>query len=1483
MMVLGAPAALWWLVLVPLVVLLYMLRARREPRVVSSTLLWERAARDLAARMPVRRFERNLLLLIQVLVIALLALALARPSVALRGLSGSGVVLVMDTSASMQATDVHPSRMAAAQQEARALLAGLARRQPVALIAAGSRPVLLVEFSTDRAALGRALDNLRPSDAADSIDEALALAGSLRAQGRAAGVHLFSDRPPPDPRVRWHRIGHGAPNAAVTAVHTRTDALGRTRLLARVEAFGAGFPNRALVVAVDGQVVARRSLDLVPGTPRTAVFDLGAISGELAISLEGHDALAADDRAVAAVGREWLPRVLVIGKDNPALDAVLRAVPLAGVARTDSVTPSGWGGADVVVLDGVSPIELAPGAYLLIGTVGINLPARIEGDAADQVVSKVSATHRVTRMVDLRGVRVGEAIALRPQAGTVLAEGDVPLVWAYEGRGIRAVVLPFSLAASDLPSHAAFPVLIANALDWLAGGGLSLAPGAEPVALAGSRRQALLRDPAGRVRQVPAKDGMFALPPLDRVGGYRLRADDWERRWLVPVVDRRESDLAVAASSGGTPAAQERFPAHLPIARWLLGLAAVLVAAEWWLWTRSLPPRPRRRRSLLALRMGVIVLLVLGFAGIEIASTVRDLTVVLTADQSDSIGPAGARRLRVFLDEARSWAGPGLRVGLVTFGSDAVVEEAPSEQPRLALASRPRPDGTNIAAAIRRAIPSFPSGAARRIVLLTDGQATAGDLAPALAEAGARGIEILVAPIVPDPAPDVLVEEVTMPAQVSVGERAPVTVTLRASAPADAELRVRANGVLLLTQDLNLRAGRTGVDLEVLATQSGLLRLDATIESSQDAEPGNNRAFALGLVSGGPSIIYAGTPTGPLAAMLASQRLSVRRLLPAQLPGSAAGYHGTAAVVLDDVPAYLLSPQQMTALRDFVRIGGGGLVVVGGTRSFGIGGYAGTPLEEALPVGMDVRHRLAIPSMAVVLVLDASGSMVGFGSEPAKVELAKETAQSVVDLLGERDLVGVLAFDQTPRWLVQPTAVSQRAHILEAVSRIRAGGGTNLYPALVAAREALQRAEARVKHIIVLSDGQTDPGDFRGFATALASERITLSTVAIGRDADIEIMRSIAGWGRGRAYVAHDAYSIPRILAAEALLATRSYLVEERFTPRVVGPSALVDDLGPMPPLLGYLATVPKPSAEVILTSHQDDPILAAWNYGVGRAVAITTDARFRWTAPWSDWRGAVRFWSQAVRWTMSRQTGALDVHAEMVGDKVRVVLDARAPDGSPHVTWEAAVTLAGERGEVGAAALTQTRPGWYEADLALPPPGAYLVRVAASEGDRQTGRLALPLAVPYSPELRQVGLNRAVVAHMVEAAGARVVATPAEALAAPLSPERRSRPLWPLLGAMAMAGFAAEVALRRLPAIEHNLGRLVALATAAARKAPVPDDAEYDAADRWRIEDEAEAAARAASMETAARLYIARLRRQRNQWDSPEDDRTAGGRPGGH
>jgi hypothetical protein len=591
-MILGAPGALWWLLLVPLIVLLYMLRARRQVQLVPSTLLWERATRELIARLPVRRLERSLLLLLQVIAVALVALALARPSVALPGLSGDAVVLVIQAGASMQATDEAPSRLAAAQAAARAVLGRLGPRQAAAVVVAGRRPALAHDFSTDRGALAAAVAGLRASDARSATDAAVALARELRADGRPARVHLFGDRPPAAPDVIWHRVGRGAPNAAITRVALRA-APAAMHLLVRVEAFGGEGPPRQLTVSAGGRTLAARTVRPAPAAPVTVVFDLPPVEGELEARLDGRDALTADDRAVLLAGRPGRPRVLVVGESNPPLDAVLAAVPTGGVTRTDRVAPAEWARADLIVLDGLQPLMLPPGAYLLLGTLGENLPVAVEGTARDQVVRSTAATHPVTRLADLRGVRVASAVILRPRAGTVLAEGDVPLAWAYEGHGLRVVTLPFVLEQSDLALHPAFPVMVANAVAWLAGPS-EVTAGEVPIVAAGSAPEATLLDPSGATVRVAARQGLFTLPPLDRVGVWTLRAGSWQRRWVVPTAEVGDSDLTVP-DPRSVPADVVAPPAHVPLAPWLLAAAAVLVVGEWLLWARTVPPAVRRR------------------------------------------------------------------------------------------------------------------------------------------------------------------------------------------------------------------------------------------------------------------------------------------------------------------------------------------------------------------------------------------------------------------------------------------------------------------------------------------------------------------------------------------------------------------------------------------------------------------------------------------------------------------------------------------------------------------------------------------------------------------------------------------------------------------------------------------------------------------------------------------------------------------------
>ncbi len=872
-------------------------------------------------------------------------------------------------------------------------------------------------------------------------------------------------------------------------------------------------------------------------------------------------------------------------------------------------------------------------------------------------------------------------------------------------------------------------------------------------------------------------------------------------------------------------------------------------------------------RGALGLRAVVLAALVISLAAPQLSGEGAGQHVIFAVDLSESISPRARADAVSFVRAAVSHRSPADRIGVVTFAGDAVVEEAPSDTPALAFTSRPTPGATDIAQAIRTALTTLPQGGGR-IILATDGNANRGDLDQALALARSQGVDVSVVPLLPGSGDDVLVEEVLAPAEVRTGERFAIRVAVASTAEARARLRITENDAEIVSRSLALVSGRTVVSVERVARREGLLRFTAEVSASPDVTTQNNTAAVQVAVRGAPIVWYVAGDPGPLPEALRAQGMRVVVMRPESLPASLPDYGAIAAVVLDDVSAPSLSAAQQAALRDFVGTLGGGLVAVGGPRSFGVGGYTGTPLEEALPVSMDVRHRLALPSMAIILVIDTSGSMGAFGQQIAKVELAKETAQSVIDLLGERDVIGVVSFDQDPRWLVTPTEARNREQVMDQVARVRAGGGTNMLPALQLAYDYLRRSPAKIRHVIAISDGQTDPGDFQGLVTRMARDRVTTTAVAVGGDADEPFMRSVGRWGGGRYYLTRDLYSVPQILTAEALLASRAYIVEERVSPQL-RQRGLVDDFA-LPVLRGYVATAPKPAGTVHLASPTDDPLLAAWQYGLGRAVAFTSDARPRWAAAWMAWSDLARFWGRLVRWAARDDAEGLIVGIEQVdatgqraaaGGWASIILDALTPAGEPVNGLKVDASVAGPGG-VAPVPLLQSAPGRYEGQVAATIPGSYAVGIAVRSGERvrvkNTG-----FVIPYSPELRDLTVNRPLLARVVEATGGQILTESRQALA----PTRSARtPIdgWPYSTTLAVALFLAEITWRRVPALAEQVRAVSAAVGAHLRRQPSPEDVQsehfYEEADRWKLVEHGPSEG-AESMEAAARLYIARLK----------------------
>ncbi|HEY6102984.1 MAG TPA: VWA domain-containing protein [bacterium] len=592
---LAVPAALWGLLVLPLIVLLYMLRTRRQDTPVSSLLLWQRARKDLAARRPVRRFERSLLLLLQLLAASLLIVALARPRVHLPGTAEMRTVIIMDVSASMQARDVRPSRFSDAVAGAYAAVDDAPGE--VMVIAAAASPRIAAPFG-DAPSARRVLAALRPTDGPSHLDQAVTLALGQRA---AAGVRVevFTDRAGQSvPGVTYHVVGTSGANLGIAAVAAEQAPSGSVVIVQIQNA--SSTPERVPVVLKQGTRRLAARVVAVGGGAVTSVALPVSVSGTVEVALEREDVLSVDNVAHVIAGTRPA-RVVVAGAPDRVLTEALEAIPVR-VIPAQRITPEALRAADVVILNRTPPVELPPGNYLLLGTTARNLPLTAPGRIRGSSVLRWAVRHPVMRYVTLDDVTIGDALRLAPRGGEILAEGETPLLWAYEGDGIRAIVSAFSLDQSDLPLHMAFPIFLQNALTWLGGGERVYEAGVPVVLPARGDTEAVLEWPDGSRQRLASSAGRFVIPAADRAGVYVLRTGTREYSF---VVNPSAEEIAIAPVRPRTAAAT---PASgiargmSDIWRALVLFAVVVLSVEWWLWLRGLPARHGRRRGAYLLR-----------------------------------------------------------------------------------------------------------------------------------------------------------------------------------------------------------------------------------------------------------------------------------------------------------------------------------------------------------------------------------------------------------------------------------------------------------------------------------------------------------------------------------------------------------------------------------------------------------------------------------------------------------------------------------------------------------------------------------------------------------------------------------------------------------------------------------------------------------------------------------------------------------------
>jgi uncharacterized membrane protein len=823
-----------------------------------------------------------------------------------------------------------------------------------------------------------------------------------------------------------------------------------------------------------------------------------------------------------------------------------------------------------------------------------------------------------------------------------------------------------------------------------------------------------------------------------------------------------------------------------------------------------------RRRAAVVLRAVVLAALVGAIAGFQLVLPVDRLTTVFVVDLSDSVGAAGQQAALAFVRDSLEKKPDTDRAGIVAFGGEALVERLPSELKQLdGIASVPARSATDVGGALRLAAALFPDETQKRIVLVSDGNDTTGRGQSEAALAAARGVQVETHVVGIGAADEVLVERVRTPATARAGEEIEAEVVIRSSVAQRATVRLFGDGAQVGVLEADLVAGTNTVRFSVRAREAGFHTFRAVVEAPRDTFHQNDRADSDTIVKGDPRIlVVAGDPTvsRQFVAALKQERQSVDEVVPEQMPADLVGLASYDSIVLVDAPATRMTLRQMDAIRLFTRDLGRGLVMVGGERSYGAGGYKKTPLEEALPVDMDVRDRDKQPDVALVVVIDKSGSMdachcntanrdngQGIGGVP-KVDIGKEAILRAVAALTAKDEFGVVAFDENAHWYVRTAPLGQVGDVASQIGGIRPDGATNIFAGLSQAVESLEKAAATRRHIVLLTDGWSSSGDYQALLKRMKTAGITLSTVGAG-SGSAALLEQLAKDGGGRFYNAINPASIPDIFLKETQQVSGQQIVEESFFPIQTGSSPILRGLEDgLPRLLGYNGTTSKPAAQTVLVTSRDDPLLAQWQYGLGRSVAWTSDATGRWARDWVPWPGFNRFFSQLVAWTFpGEETDGIEAEFVTEAGQTRLRLRSVESNGAPRNFYDTIVKMVGPDLKDRELHLVQTGPGAYEAEVGSLDAGAYALRVMQTKpGATALGR-TLGLVAQTPAEYRLLGTNERLLAALRTAPGGRELATGADAWRHDLKLTSFATDLWPLLLLIAMLLWPLDIALRRV------------------------------------------------------------------------------------
>lgn len=1426
---------------VPVVIILYLLKPKGKDYRISSNLLWNQLFRNQQSKTFLEKFIHNILMYLQILMILLLVLALMSPYIHREGVSRGNVILVFDTSGSMQHdAGKGRTRMEEALEEAGSLIASSEETAFSIITSDCMGTNLLAVGVRDKESLYKVLHQVECCDGPGNLQGAESVVETLR------GAAVESEGNTSAAEVIVYTDGNSAEEAVSFAdffdaqVVVLGDAVSNVanNFLSYVDADSAAGPDAAAeanaaagINSADGgrnivcassltnysDVDASMEVSLYAGDRLQEIKQLTIGAGETTLCFfeampwrgeslrseigsvkfagkEEGDSLENDNAAYAIPGQDSQMEAVLIGNGNTYLEKAYQAV--TGMHLTKAANES--------VLLSDMPGDGDAAQSIRIYDAGQTCS---EWESVSKMVfcDSVNAVDTVERVLltvtgcDLTSGLSSFAIGVNETKVYEIPEWGTGFLWAgeecagYYGEhnGVKTVVAGFDIRESDFPLKAEFPIFMSNALHFLG----------ETALLAGNIYTA-----GDRVLFHPQAD--FDVNTLTaetkKAGLYEVEAGGITERYVVRFATGSQSDGRMTAEGTASDTSYSSLLVKKQLRSWVLALVLLLMAAEWFLYLRQ---TRYRGRFYLGVRIVGAAAILLALFGVSIYKRDRANTTIFLVDISNS-NEQNLAAMETYLDNALQEMPRDNQYGIVTFGKNSLVEQFLTKEDHFSqIMSLPDKTATNFETAVSRALAMIPAEGAGRVVILTDGKETKGDLANTASAIASRQIELLAYVYEVDQGKDAYIENVELPSYLYQGDAYSMTVTVESNYETDARIQIWMGTIQTAEYEVHLNRGANQFRFRQTVMGESVESFQVRVAAEGDTCEENNSYHAYSVVDSVPKVLLVTgmkEDSSVYENLLRTANCNYQRVSAINAPDTLEKMLEFKSIVLQNVYLSDLPEGFLDNVDTYVKDYGCGLVCCGGEDSYALGGYRESVLETVLPVDMELRGVDEIPTMAMIMVIDHSGSMSSdAGNGATSLDLAITAARTAVDQMRSTDYVGVLTFDDKYSWAVEPTLASDKTGIKTKIETIADGGGTTIQPALWEALEGVKECEAGIRHVILLTDGQGESRNYGEIIDKYTASGVTLSTVAVGMESDAGLLEQLAEDCGGRYYYSDTAVDIPKIFAQEVFLSEDTYLQNGVFGLAVNTGHEITRGLfeNGWPSIYGYVSATPKNASNVLIASEKDDPILTVMQYGLGHTVAWNTDVTNQWTAGYAGMDDYVQLWKHVIDYSAGNAAiGEDSVEVMTAGGYTNVVY--RALDYGEQTKVEAVYT--DPEGSTQTVPLQATAPGYYEARLDTDMTGLYNLSVRRVDDGSITNAVTTAAAVQYSDEYK-FDVGKAAFTGFVERYGRLL--EPEENFWKQIKNDTRERyelTQWLLL--FAVLWFVMDIALRRFHFLPQDM-----------------------------------------------------------------------------